>query len=137
MKTERRRMDETMPQPGKILQGPGFASTAEKENEDTGQPSFLEQQLHNAGYLVMPNQPPPKFWSWANIGNIGMILMAMAALGYWLWNTAIDVGVQRERNRVNEEIQKKNASDIDKLYKLVAPEAEPTPEETPKTRSKK
>lgn len=120
-----------------VFQGPGFkSSTVPTDAEETEKPSILEQALHDAGYLVMPNQPPPKFWSWANIGNIFMILTAMAALGYWLWNTAIDVGIQKERNRQNEERQARMAADIDQLQKMVIPATDETPVPTKESKKK-
>lgn len=133
MKREQLRMDASMPSTAKVLQGPGFASTIEPDEQP---PTLIERFGHNAGYLTMPNLPPRKFFSWANIGNIMTILMAMAALGWFLWNTAIDVGVQKEQRRQADQRLMVLEEELRKVKEAEYLNQADEPAPTPKTRIK-
>ena len=85
----------------------------------------------------MANLPPAKFWSWANISNILLIIGFTASAMWFVYNQGQQIGADKERMRLQSEQESKDREkmlrDIDQLQKLIIPEQ---PEPTPTPRKK-
>jgi hypothetical protein len=132
MKTERGRMSDAAVAKHNIFPIHGGESAILPTDEPKA--SFIERQLHNAGYLTMANLPPARFWSWANIGNILLILGFLGGVILFVWNVAYNQGAKDNENKQRdakiEMLEKKLEVKKQVEAQVVESDPEPSPTQT-------